>query len=110
MRRWTTSTLPTLKRAVRRVPRSPLPESQRRMTQGLRVRRVSFIRRPRRHPGLHGQTSVVLRGKLKDDTASILDGLDPVWAYRSQDDAIAKLESRRSFLTSDLRRLGGRLR
>jgi hypothetical protein len=54
--------------------------------------------------------SVVLRGKLKDDTASILDGLDPVWAYRSQDDAIAKLESRRSFLTSDLRRLGGRLR
>jgi hypothetical protein len=51
--------------------------------------------------------SVVPREKLKAATVFILDGLDPVWAYRNQDDALHQLESRRSSITSKLRRLGG---
>lgn len=51
--------------------------------------------------------TVIEREKLERTTTAILDGIDLVWEDRSQDEALEKLQARRSSLTNKLRRLGG---
>lgn len=52
--------------------------------------------------------TAVVREKLSAATVKLLDGVDPLWSYRPQDQVVERLARHRADATARLERLGGR--